>query len=109
MEHIKYGPGIPFEPYWTKEGHLNEEGDWNIGKLYMEEKEKEDAVSNPKHYQVIGEYEAIDIIKKLLGPSDFIAYCYGNILKYTLRAKKKENFVQDLAKATMYQSFIDGM
>jgi len=72
-------------------------------------KEKEDVVKKPKHYEVIGGYEAIDIIRELLGPEGFTAYCYGNILKYSLRAKKKKNFSQDLAKAAMYQSFIGGV
>lgn len=68
----------------------------------------EDMVNQPPHYKVIGDIEAIDIIRELLGPEQFIAYCYGNVLKYSLRAKKKENFMQDLNKAKTYINFITG-
>jgi hypothetical protein len=67
-----------------------------------------DKVNNPPHYKVIDDIEAIDIIRELLGPEGFIAYCYGNVLKYTLRAKKKQHFMTDLNKAVKYVKFIAG-
>ena len=68
---------------------------------------EDNPINNPKHYMVIDDYEAIDIIKELLGLEHFISYCYGNVLKYSLRAKKKDNFVQDINKAKEYIKFMN--
>ena len=59
-----------------------------------------DMVNQPPHYQ--GKVECIDAIESALGPDGFTAYCRGNALKYTFRAGKKGDAVQDLAKAQWY-------
>ena len=61
---------------------------------------KSDNVNHPNHYQILDKVEAIDVIKAILGDG-FNDYCYGNVLKYVLRAKKK-NGVEDLKKANVY-------
>jgi len=61
---------------------------------------KSDNVNHPNHYQVLPDVEAIDIIKAILG-NGFKDYCYGNILKYLLRANKK-NGLEDFKKAKVY-------
>lgn len=63
-----------------------------------------DMVHNPAHYQQFG-MEVIDIIRHVLGPEGFRAYCIGNELKYRLRAGDKGDAAQDLAKAKKYREF----
>ena len=65
-----------------------------------------DAVTNVKHYQVFEGIEAIDIIKQVLTPQEFKGYCKGNALKYRLRAGKKDNVEQDIAKAQRYEEML---
>lgn len=57
-------------------------------------------VNHPKHYAIVDGVEAIDIIKVILGDG-FKDYCYGNVIKYILRAEKK-NGVEDFKKAQVY-------
>ena len=63
-----------------------------------------DPVDRPAHYQQFG-MEVIDIIRHVLGPEGFRAYCIGNELKYRLRAGDKGDASQDMAKATKYREF----
>lgn len=65
---------------------------------------KSDSVNHPNHYQILEGVEAIDVIKSILGPG-FSDYCYGNVLKYILRAKKK-NGLEDLKKAKVYLDWV---
>ena len=59
-----------------------------------------DNVNSPKHYKLEGlDVEAIDIIKATV--KDFNSFCHGNIIKYALRANKK-NGIEDLKKAKKY-------
>ena len=66
-----------------------------------------DPVQQPSHYQQFG-VEVIDIIRHVLGPEGFRAYCIGNELKYRLRAGDKGDAAQDLAKAMKYREFREG-
>lgn len=63
-----------------------------------------DNVNHPNHYQILDGVEAIDVIKSILGDG-FEDYCYGNVLKYVLRAPKK-NGIEDLKKAKVYLDWI---
>ncbi|MFY8071544.1 MAG: DUF3310 domain-containing protein, partial [Pirellula sp.] len=54
---------------------------------------------NPSHYKQ-GSIECIEAIKAALGVG-FIAYLWGNILKYLWRWPK-ENGIEDLKKARWY-------
>ena len=59
-----------------------------------------DNVNSPKHYKLEGlDVEAIDIIKATV--KDFNSFCHGNIIKYVLRANKK-NGIEDFKKAKKY-------
>ena len=59
-------------------------------------------VNHPDHYNN-GEYEVMDVIEDAgLGEG----FCLGNALKYILRAKHKENYVEDLKKAKWYIDYI---
>lgn len=68
-------------------------------------KQHSDTVNSPSHYKVIGEYEAIDIIESLLTPEEYQGYLKGNILKYALRADKK-NGMEDYAKMGRYNDML---
>ena len=57
-------------------------------------------VSHPPHY-LAGGIEVIDYIHAKLGHEGFIAYCMGNVIKYTSRWGFK-NGVKDLEKAQVY-------
>jgi len=64
-----------------------------------------DAVNHPSHYTAFP-VEVIEIIKAALGPDGFRAYCFGNEIKYRMRAGLKgDNAVEDVAKAMTYKRF----
>lgn len=66
-----------------------------------------DAVNKPQHYMLFADgTEAIDIIRKSLTPDEFAGYCKGNVLKYRLRAGKKDALHQDIAKADTYAKML---
>lgn len=63
-------------------------------------------IEKPNHYQLKGlePYESIDVIRAVLG--DKVKYFYlGNILKYILRAEKK-NGLEDYKKAEVYLEWL---
>lgn len=66
-----------------------------------------DQVNKPSHYQILGEVEAIDVIKATLSEEEFRGYCLGNILKYRLRAGNKDDVIQELAKANKYKEIYE--
>ena len=66
-----------------------------------------DQVNSPSHYQLYPGMEAIDVIRKVLTEDEFIGYCKGASLKYRLRAGKKDDITQELAKAAIYEGWID--
>ena len=59
-------------------------------------------VNHPEHYNG-GKYEVMDVIEDAGFGEGF---CLGNALKYILRAKHKENYVEDLKKAKWYIDYI---
>lgn len=64
-----------------------------------------DMVERPSHYLHGNGYETIDVIKDAIGEKGFAAYCQGNVLKYAIRARFKENPAQDMAKAAVYANW----
>lgn len=66
-----------------------------------------DNVNQPQHYKLDGlEIETVDVIKSVTSQyNGFEAFCMGNILKYLIRAKKK-NGLEDLYKAQKYLSWL---
>lgn len=62
-------------------------------------------VEHPAHYTAYP-LEVIDIIRRTLGDDGFRAYCFGNEIKYRMRAGLKgANVEEDIAKAMMYKKF----
>lgn len=64
-----------------------------------------DNINNPNHYKLGCGVESIEIIKRVLGLRNFIAFCLGNILKYLIRAEKK-NGKEDYKKAAKYLEWV---
>ena len=69
---------------------------------------EEDVVNEPNHY-MIADIEAIDIIHSTLTDEAFAGYLMGNVLKYRLRAGKKGDTEQDIAKALKYEAWLVDM
>ena len=62
-------------------------------------------INSPKHYRLPGlNIESIDIIRAILGKY-FKWFCLGNIIKYVLRAEKK-NGLEDYKKARKYLNWL---
>lgn len=59
-----------------------------------------DNVNHPKHYALVDDVEVIDVIDAVLDDG-LLDYCYGNVIKYILRAPKK-NGIEDMKKAKVY-------
>lgn len=74
------------------------------GDFVAEEDRNQKYVQHPQHYKQYP-VEVIDIIRHVLGPEGFTAYCIGNELKYRLRAGYKGDAAQDIAKAMKYYEF----
>lgn len=71
----------------------------------MDEK-KNDVISSPDHYKLTGlDVEVKDVIKSVLGTVGFLGFYKGNIIKYILRANKK-NGLEDLKKARQYLDWL---
>ena len=68
------------------------------------ENKKVDNINNANHYQICG-FNSIEIIKRVLGLKGFVAFCLGNILKYLIRAEKK-NGKEDYKKAAKYLEWV---
>lgn len=66
-----------------------------------------DNIKNPKHYQIISGVESIDIIARCMTVEQFSGFCLGNILKYRIRAGKKDALEQDIAKANEYEKIFE--
>lgn len=67
---------------------------------------KNDNVNSLKHYKLEGlDVEVIDVIKATV--KDFNSFCHGNIIKYVLRANKK-NGIEDFKKAKKYIEMMIG-
>ena len=64
-----------------------------------------DNINNPNHYKLGCGIESIEIIKRVLGTQGFVAFCLGNILKYLIRAEKK-NKLEDYKKAAKYLEWV---
>ncbi|WP_425540265.1 DUF3310 domain-containing protein [Microaceticoccus formicicus] len=62
--------------------------------------------NKPKHYRLDGlNIETKDVIKSVLGKDGYKNFCHGNILKYVMRANKK-NGRQDFEKAREYINWV---
>lgn len=67
----------------------------------MEDKAKEDKVNHPRHYDLPGGGQAIDVIDDMLDDTEIEGYYKGNIIKYIARYKGKGG-AESLKKARWY-------
>lgn len=98
---------------WTAEAFYREAGpqfmthdnENSLGELLRKrlQQPKSDSVNSPAHYTT-GGIETIDYIKAKLGVQGTIAYCMGNVMKYTSRWQDK-NGLEDLEKADWYLDY----
>ena len=63
-----------------------------------------DAVKNPSHYQVFDGIESIQVIASSMTEDEFKGFCFGNLLKYRLRAGGKDDIAQEIGKANFYKT-----
>ena len=78
----------------------------NTGAIIGEGTVAEDKIKSPSHYKLEGlNCETIDVVKARLGKEGFKAFCIGNVLKYVLRAEKK-NGLEDYKKSKQYLEWI---
>lgn len=61
-----------------------------------------DMVKQPKHYAFFDEVESIQVIASSMTKEEFRGFCFGNRLKYRMRAGKKDNIEQELSKSDFY-------
>ena len=58
-------------------------------------------INHPDHYNS-GRFETIDIIDS----AGYVeGFCMGNAIKYLMRAKHKENYIEDLKKSRWYLDY----
>lgn len=64
---------------------------------------EDDLIKKPKHYLMLDNVESIEIIASALTTAQWKGFCLGNILKYRIRAGKKDDMQQDIAKSIEYE------
>lgn len=67
----------------------------------------DDVVRNPSRYMLFPDVESIQIIARSFTVEEFRGFCLGNVLKYRLRAGKKDKVEQELAKADFYKELFE--
>lgn len=72
---------------------------------------EDNKVKNPAstHYEIYPGVEAIDVIKTMLTPEEYLGFLKGNILKYQLRLGKKDNIDKELAKIKDYTNEVNAL
>ncbi|WP_054690886.1 DUF3310 domain-containing protein [Fructilactobacillus florum] len=55
----------------------------------------------PNYYKN-GEYDLLEHMMDILTNDEFRGFCVGNIIKYVVRYKRKEDPIGDLCKASEY-------
>lgn len=69
--------------------------------------DKSDAIK-PNHYKLEingNECEVRDVMQAVMTEEEYDGFLYGNILKYILRAKRK-NGIEDMKKAKLYLEWL---
>lgn len=67
----------------------------------------DDTIRNPSRYELFPGVESIQVIARTFTVAEFRGFCLGNTLKYRLRAGKKDNVEQELAKAEFYKELFE--
>ena len=67
--------------------------------------EDEDCVNSPDYYQVSTE-QPIQIMREIMSQDEFIGFLWGNIIKYSMRMKRKDNPVSEAKKIKQYATWL---
>lgn len=76
----------------------------------VDNKEPIEGVTKPSHYALFDGIESIEVIAHSMTVEMFRGFCFGNVLKYRLRAGKKSELAyaeKDLAKANFYTELFE--
>nr|DAO76632.1 MAG TPA: nucelotide kinase [Caudoviricetes sp.] len=95
-----------FEDITIKRGECWEINDLMIHLSMNYSRLNSDAVNHPKHYRLPSGRESIEVMKEILTAEEYRGWCKGNALKYIFREGKKDNDVQDIAKARKFLEFL---
>ena len=115
FKNVKYS-GESNNMYYSGERNTIKVNDHSYCALYTDNKGyaeitkyKPKTLKNPtaKHYELWGDFEAVDVIKASLTPEEYKGYLKGNILKYKLRDKNQDE--SDKIKIKDYQNELNAL
>ena len=66
---------------------------------------EDDSLESPDYYQVTTE-QPIQIMRELMSQDEFIGFLWGNIIKYSMRLKRKDNPVSEAKKIKQYSTWL---
>ena len=66
------------------------------------EKQVSGLAINQDHYNATGALQPIEVMQLFMTPEEFIGFCRGNTIKYSLRAGKKDDPKKEVDKAIQY-------
>lgn len=66
---------------------------------------EDDSLESPDYYQVTTE-QPIQIMRELMSQDEFIGFLWGNIIKYSMRLKRKDNPVSEAKKIKQYATWL---
>lgn len=66
---------------------------------------EDDSLASPDYYQVTTE-QPIQIMRELMSQDEFIGFLWGNIIKYSMRLKRKDNPVSEAKKIKQYATWL---
>ena len=67
--------------------------------------ESPDGLASPDYYQVTTE-QPIQIMREIMSQDEFIGFLWGNIIKYSMRLKRKDNPVSEAKKIKQYATWL---
>lgn len=62
-------------------------------------------IDSPDYYQVTTE-QPIQIMRELMSQDEFIGFLWGNLIKYSMRLKRKDNPVYEVKKIKQYATWL---
>lgn len=66
---------------------------------------EEEDISSPDYYQVTTE-QPIQIMREIMSNDEFIGFLWGNLIKYSMRMKRKDNPVSEAKKIKQYATWL---
>ena len=61
---------------------------------------------NQHHYNATGAQQPIEVMQAFLPRDQFIGFLRGNVIKYTLRAGRKDDPAKEYEKAAQYAAWL---